>query len=70
MQEYQFKIFRFDGMASLTTMATHPSADDAISAASRLAAGKPFEVWETQQCIYTSLAAMPHIPDPPAKPAA
>jgi hypothetical protein len=70
MQEYEFKICRFDGTISLTTTATHLNADAAISAASRLAGGKPFEVWDAQRCIYTSLAAAPRIPEPPAKPAA
>lgn len=69
MREYEFKICRFDGTVSLTIAATHLNADAAICAASRLAAGKPFEVWDQQRCIYTSLVSVPRIPEPPAKPA-
>jgi len=70
MREYEFKICRFDGTVSLTTAATHLNADAAISAAFRLSGGKPFEVWDGQRCVYTSLTAVPRIPEPPTKPAA
>ena len=68
MSEFEIRILNTDGSLSIRSTLRLFSTQSAIASASRLADGRPFEVWEEDRCVYTSIANVP--PDPPAHHAA
>lgn len=64
METYEIRILRFDGQPSLIAEQKYLSAEAAITAAKLLAAGRRFEVWNDDYCVYVS-AAKDSSPRPP-----
>ena len=64
MSEFEIRILNLDGSPSIRTTLRLFSTQSAVASALRLARGRPFEVWEEDRCVYTSLANMP--PEPPS----
>ena len=69
METYEIRILRFDGTPSLIAQQKYLSAQAAITAAKLLAAGRRFEVWNDDYCVYDG-AARPGADKPPQRPAA
>ena len=69
MQDYEIRILNFDGTTSLTTEMPYMNVLAAVAAGRRLAGKRPYEVWQDDRCVYTSLAPPPLKP-PPDQPSA
>lgn len=69
MFEYEIRILKADGSASVITKSWHGSSEAAIRSARRMAQARPFEVWQDDYCVYSTMAAM-ETSQPPDRPAA
>jgi hypothetical protein len=52
MHEYEIRVLKPDGSASLIFELVHLSDHAALRAARKLAEGNPFEVWRGLYCVY------------------
>ena len=59
MQEYEIRVLRPEGGATLITAAVQFNDDAAITFARKLASGRKFEVWKDDKRIYGPIAADP-----------
>lgn len=52
MQHYEIRVLKDNGSLSLKIANDYLNSNAAITAARRLAKGKPFEVWRGDYCVY------------------
>jgi hypothetical protein len=69
MESYEIRILRLDGTPSLVAQQKYLNAQAAITAAKLLAAGRRFEVWNDDYCVYDG-GTRPGADKPPQRPAA
>jgi hypothetical protein len=69
METYEIRILRLDGSPGVITQQKYLNADAAITAAKLLSAGRRFEVWNDDYCVFSG-TERPDKPKPPARPAA
>lgn len=67
MQHYEIRVLKDNGSLSLKVGNDYLNSNAAITAARRLAKGKPFEVWRGDYCVYANDGGG-SFPQPPAFP--
>lgn len=52
MQQYEIRVLKDNGSASLKIANDYLNTNAAIAAARQVSQGKPFEVWRGDYCVY------------------
>lgn len=68
METYEIRILRIDGSPAVITQQKYLNADAAVAAAKLLSAGRQFEVWNEDYCVYSTKVKR-EMRGPPPRPA-